>query len=155
MVRRLSCNRSPDSDSARLSKAARWSCAAAALAAASMLAVAAWLTPEPRGLGTHEQLGLPPCGFIEAWQMRCPSCGMTTAWAHAVRGQMVQALAANVGGTLLAWVAMAAVPWALAAACTGRWLLIPGRWSWLLAGSAVVLAITLADWLFRLAVAGT
>lgn len=154
MVRRLSCNRSPDSDSAGLTKAARWSCAATALLAATMLAVALWLAPEPRGIGTHEQLGLPPCRFVTAWQIRCPSCGMTTAWAHAVRGQMAQALAANVGGTLLAWAAMAAVPWTLAAACTGRWLLIPGRWSWLLAGSAVVLVITLADWLVRLAVAG-
>ena len=119
-----------------------------------MLAVASWLTPEPCGIGTHEQLGLPTCRFVAAWQIRCPSCGMTTAWTYAVRGNVAQALAANVGGTLLAWAAMAAVPWTLAAACTGRWLLIPGRWSWLLAGSAVVLVITLADRLIRLAIAG-
>src|SRR5690606_38667936 len=133
---------------------ARWSCAATALLAATMLAVALWLTPEPRGIGTHEELGLPPCRFVTAWQIRYPSCGMTTAWSHAVRGQMDHALAANVGGSWLGWAAMLAVPGCLASACAGRWLLIPGRGAWLLAGSAVMLVISLAEWLVRLAVAG-
>jgi hypothetical protein len=29
----------------------------------AMLAAAAWLQPDPRGFGTHQQLGLPPCTF--------------------------------------------------------------------------------------------
>ncbi len=155
MVRRLSCNTSPNSDTAGLSVAARWLCAAAGLLAAMLLAVAAWLTPDPygNGMGTHEQLGLPPCRFVAQWQTRCPSCGMTTAWAYAVRGRLDRALASNVGGTLLALAAMAAVPWSLSAACTGRWLLIRGCWPLLLGGSAIVLAITLADWLIRLTLA--
>ncbi|NBO19844.1 MAG: DUF2752 domain-containing protein, partial [Proteobacteria bacterium] len=41
-----------------------------------------WLTPDARGLGTHEQLGLPPCGFYLWYGLPCPSCGMTTSWPH-------------------------------------------------------------------------
>src|SRR5690242_10680262 len=49
---------------------------------AVMLATAWRLTPSPRGLGTHQQLGLAPCTVEQWFGMRCPSCGMTTAWAH-------------------------------------------------------------------------
>jgi hypothetical protein len=42
----------------------------------ALLATARWLTPDARGLGTHEQLGLPPCGFYLWYGLPCPSCGM-------------------------------------------------------------------------------
>jgi len=52
---------------------------------AGVLAVARWLTPDASGVGTHVQLGLPPCGFLAATGVPCPSCGLTTAFAHMVR----------------------------------------------------------------------
>src|SRR5947209_2100708 len=42
-----------------------------------LLATAACLTPSPRGMGTHQQLGLPPCTVVQWFGVRCPSCGMT------------------------------------------------------------------------------
>ncbi len=44
-----------------------------------------YLTPSIQGLGTHEQLGLPPCGFYTFTGIPCPSCGLTTSvsgWLH-------------------------------------------------------------------------
>ena len=68
---------------------------------AGALTAAAMFRPDPRGLGTHEQLGFPPCSFHRLTGVPCPGCGMTTAFAHTVRLQFAQALRANLFGTLL------------------------------------------------------
>jgi len=47
-----------------------------------VLAASAWLTPSPSGVGTHMQLGLPPCGFLVLTGKPCPACGLTTAFAQ-------------------------------------------------------------------------
>ncbi|MBI5850320.1 MAG: DUF2752 domain-containing protein [Planctomycetes bacterium] len=39
----------------------------------------AGIEPDPRGHGTHEQLGLPPCGWPARYGKPCPTCGVTTA----------------------------------------------------------------------------
>lgn len=40
------------------------------------------ITPAASGIGTHEQLGLPPCGVYAFFSLPCPACGLTTAFAH-------------------------------------------------------------------------
>src|ERR1043165_7524101 len=55
---------------------------------AAMLGIALYLKPDPLhlGAGTHQQLGLPPCGFFQTTGIPCPTCGCTTAvtwFAHA------------------------------------------------------------------------
>jgi len=116
-----------------------------------LLVTASCLTPDPQGIGTHRQLGLPPCTIVAWFGVRCPSCGMTTAWSHMVRGQPVSAVRANCGGALLALAAMAAGPWLIGSAMGGRWLTSPPR-----DGSAVgvgftIVIVTLVDWTLRLA----
>ena len=32
-------------------------------------------------MGTHQQLGLPPCNFVTLTGYPCPACGMTTSFA--------------------------------------------------------------------------
>lgn len=119
----------------------------------SLLAMAAWLRPDPSGLGTHQQLGLPPCSFRVLLQIRCPACGMTTSWSHVVRGQLWSACRANVGGTLLALVAIIVGPWSLLSASYGRCLgKPPAGWLLLVVTLAVVL-VTLVDWTGRIAIA--
>ncbi len=134
----------------RLRTGERWSAAAWALALLVPLALAGWLCPSPNGLGTHQQLGLPPCTFRVLFGCRCPSCGMTTAWAHVVRGELAGALAANAGGAVLALLAVASVPWLLGAAAVGRWPGFrphPDLLAWVL---MAVVAITLLDWAVRM-----
>ena len=60
-----------------------------------VLAVASQLRPDPRGWGTHEQLGLPPCTFLTVAGVRCPACGMTTAWSNFMHGRIADALRAT------------------------------------------------------------
>ncbi|MBX7169090.1 MAG: DUF2752 domain-containing protein [Pirellulales bacterium] len=129
----------------------RFGCGLAGLGLLALLCVAAWLTPNARGLGTHQQLGLPPCTFLTLFGQRCPACGMTTAWAHAVRGQFAAAAAANLGGTLLAVAAALGAPWLLAVALRGRWLLGVPREEVLAVGAGVFVALTLLDWAVRCA----
>ncbi len=68
----------------------------------AILAVAWWTKPDPSGYGTHQRLGLPPCGFLYTTGLPCPTCGMTTAFAYAVRGHLLQAVVAQPAGAALA-----------------------------------------------------
>lgn len=81
-----------------------WRCLAVAAAVfpIALLAVAGTLRPSGSGLGTHQQLGLPPCSVRMLFGIRCPACGMTTSWSHFARGEWAGSLAANAGGFLLA-----------------------------------------------------
>jgi hypothetical protein len=116
------------------------------------LLLAAVLEPDPRGHGTHEQLGLLPCTFVVLFGCRCPACGMTTSWANLVRMRLGDAVRANVGGTLLAVVSLVAVPWLLLSALRGRWLGRAPTSTTLAIMAALVAAITLIDWAVRLLV---
>ena len=83
-----------------------------------LLLVACILEPSPRGYGTHGQLGLGNCFFVEQWNVRCPSCGMTTAWSLLVRGRPLAALHATAGGVmlllfLLCWMLVILANWGL------------------------------------------
>ena len=116
----------------------------------ALLVLAAWLTPDERGLGTHRQLGFPQCTALKLLGIRCPTCGMTTSWAHTVRGQLGRAAAANCGGTLLALSAIAMVPWLLGSGARGQWLISPPSGRVALTLMLTVLGVTLLDWAIRL-----
>ena len=75
---------------------------------------------------------------------------MTTAWANLVRGRLIDALRANVGGTLLGVLDLLAVPWLLLSAARGRWLVwVPNStaaaWT-----ATLIMIVTLIDWGVRL-----
>lgn len=71
-------------------------------------------------MGTHMQLGIPPCTFMGMTGWPCPSCGMTTSFALLVRGDVPNSLRANWVGTLLAGLGGLTIPWALAGIFLGR-----------------------------------
>jgi hypothetical protein len=129
----------------------RWWVGALGIGLLALLAAAAWMTPDPRGHGTHQQLGLFPCTFEVLFGLPCPTCGMTTAWAHLVRGQLIGAFRANVGGTLLAVAAAVGAPWLLASAVRGRWLGWRPSGNLVAIVAAAIVVITLIDWGLRLA----
>jgi hypothetical protein len=91
----------------------------------AVFAVALWIRPydrdgRPLTIGTHRQIGLPPCTFYQWTNLPCPSCGMTTSFAHLARGDVWNSLRANAVGTLLAAFCLVLVPWNLACASRGR-----------------------------------
>jgi hypothetical protein len=57
--------------------------------------VARRVVPAAAGIGTHTQLGLPPCGLWLWLHIPCPACGLTTAWAHLARGELFASLAVH------------------------------------------------------------
>lgn len=48
--------------------------------ASLVLTIAALLTPDPHGFGTHRQLGLGACTMMQLTNWPCPMCGMTTTF---------------------------------------------------------------------------
>jgi hypothetical protein len=60
-------------------------CLAAPLA---LLGLGQALRPDPRGWGTHEQLGFRPCFPMARWNVPCPGCGVTTSLAYLARGEL-------------------------------------------------------------------
>lgn len=140
----------PAASTTALAPATRGLMVSAGCVLAGMLAIGAWLTPDPSGRGTHQQLGLPPCTFSLMVGRPCPSCGMTTSWTYLMHAQPWAALQANIGGVLLALPALLAVPWLLLSAALGRDLTRrPGEMIWLL-GTLAIASITLGQWTWRM-----
>ena len=122
----------------------------AALAGLGLLSLAAYLSPDGGGLGTHQQLGLPPCGWIVAADMPCPTCGMTTAFSHAADGNLFGSFRAQPMGALLALataIGVVAAGWtAVTGAKIGPFLLslINPRLGW------AILAFALLAWIWKI-----
>ena len=73
------------------------------------------LTPDARGVGTHEQLGFQPCLPMATWGVPCPGCGVTTAVTLAAQGRLAESFTTQPLGFLLALLAvLAAVAFPLA-----------------------------------------
>jgi hypothetical protein len=68
--------------------------------------VASRLSPSESGIGTHEQLGLPPCGFLSVTGFPCPSCGLTTSIVWLMHGDIVKAALTQPFGVVLTAVLM-------------------------------------------------
>ncbi len=75
----------------------------------ALLITGAYLNPEVAGVGTHEQLGLSSCGFLDSFGTPCATCGMTTAVSEAAHGHILRAFYVQPAGALLAVLAMMAV----------------------------------------------
>ena len=123
----------------------------AAIIAAGLIALlvtARTLQPNPDGLGTHRQLGLPPCSMLWATGVRCPGCGMTTSWAHITRGQLPSAVSVNLAGSLLA--VLAAIVAAASARVAITAATVTRRQQWILTiALLVIVAVAMLDWMRR------
>jgi hypothetical protein len=74
---------------------------------------------------------------------------MTTAWSHLVRGDVASSMRSNVGGALLCGLAIAMAPWAVASGVRGRWTAWTPTEGALLGVAALIIAVTLSDYLVR------
>ena len=91
-----------------------------ALACAAVLGLAAKLTPAADGVGTHTELGLSRCMWIQQWNLPCPSCGMTTSFAHFAHGNLAASFYVQPMGMVLATLTTAAFWVASYTAVTGK-----------------------------------
>jgi hypothetical protein len=116
-----------------------------------LIGIAAWLKPNPMGIGTHEQLGLPSCSFLLDYGKPCPFCGMTTSFSHMVRGQILDSVKTQPFGAMFALMVLL-VPAYSAFVLVKRKAFFPKwyyrRWPWLLLGLGV---LCLLSWVYKIA----
>jgi len=123
-------------------------CCAAPIA---LVALGVWLAPDPRGFGTHEQLGFQPCYPMEHWNLPCPGCGVTTAVSLAVRGRLLASLATQPFALVLLGTSAVGAVWALGEHVRGRDLalsLLALPWRRLL---GILLSLALLAWAYKIA----
>lgn len=118
----------------------------------TLLVIAARLHPDPAGVGTHHQLGLPPCGLLMVTGIPCMTCGMTTSYAELAHGHLIRSLIAQPAGTVLALLT-AATFW------IGSYIAVTGRPSARVLNSVpwarmllTLLAIVLVAWVYKIVV---
>lgn len=125
-----------------------------ALAALAILFSARGMSADPRGLGTHEQLGLSACRWHSETGQPCLTCGVTTAFVLTAQGRLIDGLATQPLGAVAALAAGAVVLAAGYAAWRGLSLpaLLSPLWRpwWLPAAVALVLL----SWGYKMTVCG-
>lgn len=134
----------------RLSRRERVQFGLSALGALAVLGLSAILTPDPRGVGTHEQLGLPPCMTQWIVGIPCPFCGMTTAFTLMAHGQPFRAFQVQPAGALAFFAAWAYLGGCLLIAMSGR-LPAPFRDRTLVRmGWGMACAVVALGWVYKL-----
>ncbi len=108
------------------------------------------LEPDPRGFGTHQQLGLPGCTFRVVFGVPCPSCGMTTSFTHFMRGDIIESARANVAGLLLAIVCLVQIPWCWLSVYYGCYWRVSNPETVLVWLLLVIGGVSALQWIFRL-----
>jgi hypothetical protein len=107
------------------------------------------LDPDGRGIGTHEQLGLPPCGFVEMAGGPCPSCGFTTTFTLATHLRPIDALVNQPFGFLVFLLTFGGLLGLPLVAGKGISLFaLTDRWPWLRIGAGLFLAWLIA-WAYK------
>lgn len=133
---------------ARASERVSWGVVAATCIA--LLGTAVYLTPSPKGMGTHQELGLPPCGFAYQTGLPCPTCGMTTSFSLTVRGRLYDAFIAQPGGLALCLLAVILAAYGASVAIRGRAIWI--NWDRISTRLVLCLALLiLGGWGFKMA----
>ena len=90
-------------------------------ACAAMLSVGLYLHPAADGLGTHEELGFPPCGMMVYVGLPCPTCGCTTAVTYLAHGNLPAAFVTQPFGALVGVLGFVGVALGGLGLVTGRW----------------------------------
>jgi len=115
-----------------------------------MALLGALTTPDPRGHGTHEQLGLPPCMLMQFTGVPCPGCGVTTAWSCFAHGEFVAAIRVQPFGALLAACVVIVSTLALVETVRGKDAWSGFRRTWRPWMSWSLGAAMLASWVYKI-----
>jgi hypothetical protein len=120
------------------------------LIAAAMVVLLLMLQPDPRGVGTHEQLGMAPCGWAQGPEgIPCPTCGVTTAACQLVHLHPIEAVITQPFGAALALAGLLLA--GAAVFCLARQKSFLDLITWLPYGTIVVgfTVLLLASWLYK------
>jgi len=102
-------------------RTARLAWAGVGVVCGAVLTIAAVITPDPRGLGTHQQLlRLAPCSFVLTSGLPCPTCGMTTSFAWMLHGHPLKAFLVQPAGAVLCLATVALLLFSLWVVCSGN-----------------------------------
>ena len=105
-----------------------------AMCCGTVIAMAAWLTPESAGIGTHRQMGLQACSFYVRTGYPCPTCGFTTSVSAMANGRFALSLASHPFGVVFFTGLVVLFSAALREVITGRKTLSrlgkPSWWVW-------------------------
>jgi hypothetical protein len=120
-------------------------------ALAIFVVLALFVHPDPRGFGTHEQLGLPACRMIDWTGIPCPGCGVTTSIALFTHGCFLESLHNQPLGFLVALAIPLCAAWAITGHLLGRDLardlaVLPLKPAIIAIGVTIVL-----PWLYKIA----
>jgi len=116
-----------------------------------LVALSRVLVPDPRGWGTHEQLGFRPCLPLELWRVPCPGCGVTTAVTLALRGEPLESLRVQPMGLVVIATALWAAVWATSHHFRGHDLFVAlHALPWKILGSLLG-GLAGAAWLYKIA----
>ena len=120
----------------------------------AVITLAALLTPNPDGVGTHRQLGLGACTILSLTGYPCPMCGMTTTFTHMAHLDPASALVTQPFGVVLFLGTLATGLLAVweGVSPRGRWdqlLNLVERWDLRVAG-ALLLGL-IGGWLYKIA----
>ncbi|MEW4488301.1 DUF2752 domain-containing protein [Thalassoglobus sp. JC818] len=108
--------------------------------------LAASVEPDPRGFGTHQQFGLPPCTIRTLFGVNCPSCGGTTSVANFVRGRWITSAKANLAVFLLSLTCLASLPWGIVSLRSGTLFGIEDPTKVSLFLMTVIIGVALLQW---------
>ena len=115
-----------------------------------VLAVAFSLTPAKEGIGTHHQLGLPPCGTLKLIGVPCATCGMTTAFSYAAHGNLVASFITQPAGAIGA--VCTAVLWfvSLWTMLSGAGLTLLAKRLWTRRMAIGLIVVVIAAWVYKI-----
>lgn len=133
-----------------ISHLTRWFLAFWCLSVLTGFSFALAVDPDPRGYGTHQQFGLPPCSFRLLFGIPCPSCGGTTCVAHFVRGNWIAAVRSNAAVFGLSLTGLLSLPWCWASIHKRRFLYTTTFTTNILYLLISLSTIATAQWLWRI-----
>lgn len=118
----------------------------------SMLGMGVYLTPSSDGLGTHQELHLPPCGWLTAFGIPCPTCGCTTAVSYFSHGHLIRSFLTQPFGFVVGLLGAVLVPLCLMGMVTGSWVgpsmfWLGWHWRYWVFGT---LGILVLSWIYKI-----
>jgi hypothetical protein len=120
------------------------------LLSGGLLSVAAYLTPNADGHGTHKDLGLPSCGFLATTSLPCVSCGYTTSFSMAADGDIWGSMLNQPAGAILALLTATAAMISAYALVVGLSLVPLARWAFQPCFVIGLVVFMIVAWMYKI-----